>query len=92
MLVTDGTHEFMLDLGINAGFTPATAPSGWFNAVGMFDQESPPAAGPYNGNYLMFVMNPNDITSVPEPTTSLLAVFGLIGLLTWRRPLARAGG
>lgn len=61
VLVTDGTREFMLDLGINAGFTPATAPQGWFNAIGIFDQESPPAAGPYYGNYLMFVMSPSDI-------------------------------
>ena len=85
VLVTDGTHQFMLDLGINSGFTPATAPTGWFNAVGIFDQESPPAAGPYNGNYLMFVMSPSDISLLtPEPSTGLLALIALAGMVGWR--------
>ncbi len=91
VLVTDGTREFTLWLGNDSGFTPGTAPTGWFNAAGIFDQEAP-GFGPVppNSDYLLWVMSPSAVTAVPEPSSWCLAVIGLAGLFAWRLRRHRA--
>ena len=59
-------RQLVLELGTSSRFTPANAPTGWFNATGIFDQESP-ASGPYTGNYELFMTNPNNISTLPLP-------------------------
>ena len=74
-------------VGNDSGFTPATAPTGWFNAAGIFDQEAP-GFGPVppNSDYLLWVMSPSAVTAVPEPSSWCLAATGLAGLFAWRLP------
>jgi hypothetical protein len=83
-------HEgrtFPLQLGTNPLFTPATAPSGWFDVQGIFDQEAP-SSGPFTGSYEVWVMDPADVAVVPEPTSSALALIALALVSVhrlWRR-------
>jgi hypothetical protein len=56
-------HQMVLELGTSTQFTSANAPGGWFNATGIFDQESP-ASGPYNANYELFMTKATDIQSI----------------------------
>jgi hypothetical protein len=59
-------RQLVLELGTNSQFTPANAPTGWFNATGIFDQESP-SSGPYTGNYELFVTKPTDVQTLVLP-------------------------
>ncbi|HWA97931.1 MAG TPA: dockerin type I domain-containing protein [Pirellulales bacterium] len=59
-------HQMVLELGTSTQFIPANAPTGWFNATGIFDQESP-ASGPYNANYELFMTKATDIQSINLP-------------------------
>ncbi|CAL1125580.1 unnamed protein product [Cladocopium goreaui] len=68
-------REFSLHLGLDDGFSGA-APEGFFSAVGIFNQEGGGTAG-----YELWVMDPSNITVVPEPTTLALAIMGGCGLL-----------
>ncbi|HEY4310655.1 MAG TPA: dockerin type I domain-containing protein [Pirellulales bacterium] len=56
-------RTMVLELGTSTQFTPASAPTGWFNATGIFDQESP-ASGPYNANYELFLTQASNVQSM----------------------------
>jgi hypothetical protein len=73
-------REFKMRLGRNLEFGSQTPPAGFFNAIGIFNQESGGPAGPGTGGYQVWVMDPAGIVAVPEPSTLLLAAFGA-GLL-----------
>ncbi len=59
-------HQMVLELGTSTQFTPASAPTGWFNATGIFDQESP-ASGPYNANYELFLTKASEVQAINLP-------------------------
>lgn len=70
-------RQFPLLLGLNPGFSSITPPSGYFNVVGIFDQESNPS-GPYTEGYRLWAMDPARITAVPEPSALILSIVGLV--------------
>ncbi|HTU24131.1 MAG TPA: PEP-CTERM sorting domain-containing protein [Pirellulales bacterium] len=72
-------NEFSVQLG-TANF--GSAPTGYFNATGIFDQES--GMGPETGGYEVWVMNPTDIVATPEPSTLILAAIALGSLVGWK--------
>ena len=82
-------RQFTLQLGLNPDFNPANAPLGYFNAVGIFDQEAP-SGGPFDTGYEVWVMDPNAISSVPEPST-LVLLLSAVALLSLGRCRAPAG-
>ncbi len=59
--VTDGTRTLPIRFGTDPNITPASAPSGTFDVVGIFDQAaSPSPAGGTNG-YLVIVTSADDV-------------------------------
>jgi len=82
-------RTFFLHLGTDAGFDALNAPLGWFNAVGIFNQEAG-SGGPFNRGYELWVMSPGDITLVPEPSSLLLLALGATASLLIRRRKVRA--
>ena len=60
-VVTDGTLTLPVLLGTDPAITPATAPTGTFDVVGIFDQEaSPPPVGGLDG-YRLIVTSAGDV-------------------------------
>lgn len=78
-------RQFPLNLGLNPLFD--TAPDGFFNVTGIFNQEASGSQGGRDG-YQLWVMDPTQITAVPEPATLLLALIAAPVLWILRR---RAG-
>jgi hypothetical protein len=77
-------RTFSMQLG-NSVF--ADKPTGFFNATGIFDQES--GQGSPTGGYELWVMNPSDIVPTPEPSTLLMAASAMAGLVAWKLRLRR---
>ncbi len=61
-------HQFTVELGTNTLFAPGNAPSGWFNATGIFDQEAP-SGGPFTGGYELWITDPHAVSA----STTLIA-------------------
>lgn len=74
-------RNFGLRLGLSDDFLSIPAPDGFFHAVGIFNQESGGPTDPATGGYELWVMNPTDITAVPEPSTLALAGLGFLAFL-----------
>jgi hypothetical protein len=79
--VTDGTRTMNMHVGLDDGFDgSALVEAGeTFSAVGVLDQSS----GSGTGGYQLLVMNPGDISVVPEPLS--VSVFAVGGLALLRR-------
>ncbi|MBX3411658.1 MAG: hypothetical protein KF708_02980 [Pirellulales bacterium] len=79
-------REFSLHLGLNPEFGTMLPPDGFFNAVGIFNQEaSGGPMGPSVNGYELWVMDPMQISAVPEPGTFVGATVGLITVTLWIR-------
>jgi len=74
-------RQMTLQLGTNSLFAPANAPSGWFNATGIFNQEAG-SGGPFTSGYQLWVMDPTAVVAIPEPNTIALALTGMV--VIWR--------
>lgn len=81
IMVTDGSRTMNLHIGLNGGFdgSALVEPGETFSAVGVLDQSS------FSGvdGYQLLVMNPGDISVVPEPLS--LSAFTMAGLALLRR-------
>lgn len=80
--ITDGTQTLDMVLGLN-GFGPETLPTGPFDVVGIFDQES----STNRDGYYLWVTDASQFVSTPEPgTMALLAAMALcVGATRLRR-------
>lgn len=57
LTVSDSSgRNFQVKLGIGRGFSRYSAPTGWIDVIGIFDQEAP-GSGPYNIGYRVWVPN-----------------------------------
>ena len=86
LTITDGAVHLPMKLG-RVGFNSLPPPSGPFDVVGIFDQESPD----YRGGYRLWVVDASQF-AVPEPSSIVLIVAGVLSLLmlaTRRRRLAK---
>ncbi len=79
LTVTDETGRTLtVHLGLNDSFETSSAPTGFFNAVGILDQSDTSGIG----GYQLLVMN---ASAVPEPATLTLTSLLGLGLLRKRR-------
>lgn len=80
--ITDGTLTLPMLLGLN-GFDGVAPPTGPFNVVGIFDQDSPN----YTSGYYLWVNDASQFAAVPEPSgITLLIVMALcMGTLKLRK-------
>jgi hypothetical protein len=80
--ITDGTLTLPMLLGLN-GFDSVPAPTGKFDVVGIFDQDS----SDYRGGYQLWVTDASQFAAVPEPSsiTLFVGIILCLGILKLRK-------
>ena len=89
LTLTDVTGRTLpIHLGYNASFSTTSAPTGYFNVTGIFDQFSTDLG---TDGYQLLAMNAGDFAAVPEPSVIVLLIVGAAVTLL-RYPLRKRFG
>ena len=78
--ITDGTLTLPMLLGMN-GFDTLSAPTGKFDVVGIFDQES----SDYQSGYRLWVTDAGQFAAVPEPSSIVMLICATVCLGVLRK-------
>ena len=87
-LIDDTGRTLEVRLGLNDSFDAVPAPEGYFDVVGIIDQDS--AKG--MDGYRLLAMHADDFAPVPEPATLMLLAAGVATLLIGGRLRRRHNG